>query len=108
MAKFAPNTTGASCGSPFPHPTTDLVLYYTGGPGVHHAACFEGVGGTTAIVGGNPAFSAYCDYKYVGYLWIGGIRRNFTPGAHNLFNQHVSKVLITASTTPVSRVCTTN
>jgi hypothetical protein len=103
---ITPDTTGASCGPPYGHPTQDLVLYYSGGPGVHHAACFVGINGNSAVVGGNPLFSAYCDYNEVGYLWIGGIRRNFTPGGHNL-HQHVSKVLITGTTTP-SRICTTN
>lgn len=89
------------------HPTQDLVLYYTGGAATHHAACFVGINGNSAVVGGNPAFSSYCDYNNTGYLWIGGTRHAFTPGGHNLFNQHVSKVLITGTTTPAT-ICTTD
>lgn len=107
VGKVTPLTTGASCGSPFGHPTQDFVLYYTGNPPVHHAACFVGTGGASAVVGGNPAFATYCDYQNTGYVWIGGTRRNIATGTHNLGGQHVSKVLLTGTTTPAI-ICTTN
>jgi hypothetical protein len=106
MTAVTPDTTGASCGSPFGHPTQDFVLYYTGGPATHHAACFVGINGNSAVVGGNPAFSQYCDYNNTGYAWIAGVRHDIAVGTHKL-NQHVSKVLLTGTTTP-GIICTTN
>lgn len=90
--KITPYIEGGTCTA---NPTHSLVLAYS--PKENHPtpACFAGKG--IWHLPNKPRFASYCTVNYSGYLWIGGQKRNFTQGAHNLFNAAVSAVSITQS-----------
>ena len=90
-ATARPDTIGGNCNPSLAQ--VALHLYYTPSESHYLAACFSGEG--TYWLGHGKRFAYYCAAQSSGYLYIGGVRRKFTGGTHNLYGQSVSKISIT-------------